>query len=264
MFISSELLISEAETFGVKLDGEMIGRFDAYARMLVEYNEKVNLTALTSPDDIVSKHFADSLALSYFVDIKGGMKLADVGTGAGFPGTSLLIAFPGLKVTMFDAVNKKLDFIRWALKELGLEAEVVHMRAEEAGNKKEYRESFDIVTARAVAQLRILSEFCVPLVKQGGIFAPMKGDISEEEKKFGFAALPVLGAELYEDNIYSLPCGDKRNIIIAKKYRTLRQNTHVHSLRYRKNRCNRVKITLNYIQIPLKFSKPLCYYPIVR
>ena len=165
MFISKELLLTGCEAIGLSLDGAAADRFDVYARMLVQYNEKVNLTAITAPDEIVNKHFVDSLYLAKFVPMTEGLKLCDVGTGAGFPGAALLCAFPKLAVTLFDSVNKKLDFLRMLTAELGLTAEIVTIRAEDAGRNERYRESFDIATARAVAQLNVLSEFCVPLVK---------------------------------------------------------------------------------------------------
>lgn len=217
MFISKELLKVSAAQFGVDITDEIADKFDIYARELVAYNEKVNLTAITQPDDIVVKHFSDSLAFFKCSGVKKGDSVADVGCGAGFPSVPILIAGDELKVTMFDAVNKKLDFIRYLLSQLGLEANVIHARAEEAGKNPEYRENFDFVTARAVAQLRILSEFCLPLVKVGGKFVSMKGDISEEEKVAGIAAFKKLNSELYEDIHYNIYNGDARNIIIAKK-----------------------------------------------
>ena len=217
MFISKELLKVSAAQFGVDITDEIADKFDIYARELVAYNEKVNLTAITQPDDIVVKHFSDSLAFFKCSGVKKGDSVADVGCGAGFPSVPILIAGDELKVTMFDAVNKKLDFIRYLLSQLGLEANVIHARAEEAGKNPEYRENFDFVTARAVAQLRILSEFCLPLVKVGGKFVSMKGDISEEEKVAGIAAFKKLNSELYEDIHYNIHNGDARNIIIAKK-----------------------------------------------
>lgn len=217
MFISKELLKLSAAEFNVDLSDETIDKFDTYAYELVKYNEKVNLTAITEPDEIVIKHFADSLAFFKYSGIESGNKFADVGTGAGFPGVPVLITGNDIQVTLFDAVNKKLDFIRYLLNELDLHADIVHIRAEEAGKMPEYREKFDFVTARAVAQLRILSEFCLPLVKVGGKFVSMKGDISEEEKVNGISAFRKLGAELYDDIHYNIHNGDARNIIIAKK-----------------------------------------------
>ena len=217
MFISKELLTAGCEGIGLTLDGAAIDRFDAYARMLVDYNEKVNLTAITAPDEIVNKHFVDSLYLARFVDLHDGTKLCDVGTGAGFPGAALLTAFPKLRVTLFDSVNKKLEFIRELMKELGLEAEIVTMRAEEAGKNPAYRERYDVATARAVAQLNVLSEFCVPLVKIGGVFAPMKAPLSEEERKRGVGAAANLGAKLDRDEHYTIPDGSEREVLVFRK-----------------------------------------------
>lgn len=217
MFISEELLKICAAEFDVILSDETVSKFDKYAYELVKYNEKVNLTAITDPDDIVIKHFADSLAFIKYSKIKSGDSFVDVGTGAGFPGVPVLISNEYIDVSLFDAVNKKLDFIRYVLSELDLRANVVHIRAEEAGRLPEYREKFDFVSARAVAQLRILSEYCLPLVKVGGKFVSMKGDISEEEKVNGIAAFKKLNSELYEDVHYNIHNGDLRNIIIAKK-----------------------------------------------
>lgn len=217
MFISKELLLVCAEEFGVNLSDDAVMKFDTYASELINYNEKVNLTAITQPDDIVIKHFADSLAFIKYSGIKKGNSFVDVGTGAGFPGVPVLIAADGVKVSLFDAVNKKLEFIRSLVSHLGLDADIVHIRAEEAGKMPEYREKFDFVTARAVAQLRVLSEFCIPLVKVNGKFVSMKGSISEEEKLNGIAAFSKLGSELYDDIVYNIHNGDERNIIIAKK-----------------------------------------------
>lgn len=217
MFISKELMIKSAAEFDVNLGDEQVEKFNFFAENLVSYNDKFNLTAITEPDDIVIKHFADSLALFKYSEIKSGDKIADVGTGAGFPSIPLLISCPDLKMTMFDAVNKKLNFIRFIINELGLNADVVHIRAEEAGRKPEYREKFDYATARAVAQLRILAEFCLPLVKTNGYFLPMKGMISEEEKSAGLEACEKLNSKLYDDIFYNIHNGDERNLIIIKK-----------------------------------------------
>ena len=217
MFISKELLRCGCEGLGLTLDDACVDRFDVYARLLVDYNEKVNLTAITAPDEIVNKHFVDSLYLAKYVPMTDGMKLCDVGTGAGFPGAALLCAFPRLHVTLFDSVNKKLEFLRMLLRELGLNAEIVTTRAEDAGRSAEYRESFDIATARAVAQLNVLSEFCVPLVKVGGVFAPMKAPLSEEERQRGISAAANLGAKLEREEPYVIPDRSEREILIFRK-----------------------------------------------
>ena len=217
MFISKELLCSGCEAIGLTLDDTAVERFDAYARQLVLYNEKVNLTAITAPDEIVVKHFVDSLYLTKYISLMDGIKLCDVGTGAGFPGLALLIATPLLRVTLMDAVNKKLDFLRLLTAELGLEAEVVHVRAEDAGRDQAYREAFDVATARAVAQLNLLSEYCVPLVKVGGVFAPLKAPLSDEERQRGISAAANLGAATEQTDRYTLPDGSEREILIFRK-----------------------------------------------
>ncbi len=217
MFISKELLLSGCETIGITLDDPAVDRFDAYARLLVDYNEKVNLTAITAPDEIVNRHFVDSLYLSEYVPMTDGTKLCDVGTGAGFPGMALLCAFPKLRVTLFDSVNKKMDFLRLLTKELGLTADVVTIRAEDAGKDKNYRETFDVATARAVAQLNLLSELCIPLVKTGGVFAPMKAPLKEEERQRGIGAAANLGAVLEQTERYTIPDRSEREILIFRK-----------------------------------------------
>lgn len=215
--ISKELLLENCEKIGISLDSAACDKFDLYARLLIAYNEKVNLTAITAPDDIVNKHFADSLWLCRFVNISDKMRLCDVGTGAGFPGVPLLIYKPTLALTLFDSVNKKLDFIRFLLGELDLTAEVVTARAEQAGREKPFRESFELVTARAVARLNLLSEYCLPLVKPGGVFAPLKAPLSADEKKEGERAAAKLGGGEANSQVYELLGGDRREIIIFKK-----------------------------------------------
>lgn len=215
--ISKELLITSASDMGIEISLEAADRFDTYAKLLVEYNEKVNLTAITEPDDIVIKHFIDSLCITKYVEIEEEKRILDVGTGAGFPAAALLCHNPKLNITMFDSVNKKLDFIRFAISQMGLSADVVTIRAEEAAKKSEYREKFDIVTSRAVASLNVLSEYSVPLVKVGGVFAPLKAKLSKEEKASGFSAISLLGGKVVDEKVYRIPDGSEREIIIAEK-----------------------------------------------
>lgn len=215
--ISKELLINSCNSLGVSITNEAADRFDKYAALLVDYNEKVNLTAITAPDDIVIKHFADSLCLMKYVELTADKRLIDVGTGAGFPGAALLCAEPTLNITMIDSVNKKLDFIRFLVKELGLKADIVTIRAEDAAKKPEFREKFDVATSRAVAALNVLAEYSVPLVKVGGVFAPLKAVLSPEEDQRGCGAIANLGARIISKNTYSIPDGSEREIIIAEK-----------------------------------------------
>lgn len=214
--ISKELLVTSCKQMGIDITEEACDRFDKYAELLVDYNEKVNLTAITAPDDIVIKHFVDSICLTKYVDIKG-KRLIDVGTGAGFPGAALLCYDPLFNITMIDSVNKKLDFIRFLVRELDLQAEIITVRAEDAAKKIEFREKFDIVTSRAVASLNVLAEYSVPLLKVGGIFAPLKAVLSDEEDQKGCGAIANLGAKVRNKIKYEIPDGSEREIIIAEK-----------------------------------------------
>ena len=215
--INKALLKAEADKIGVFLDDTALERLDKYADLLVETNKSLNLTAITDPDEIVYKHFIDSLSLLTCVQIKNGAKVIDVGTGAGFPGAVLLIARPDLKITLLDGTNKRLVFIKNVLDEIGLEAEIVHMRAELAGKDIKYREKFDLVTARAVANLNTLAEYCMPFVKVGGIFAPMKSSKTEEEVSAARGAIKALGGKIEEIKpLIVANCGE-RYVIITEK-----------------------------------------------
>ena len=217
MFISEELLTCSLNSFQISLSNDQILKFDTFARLLVDYNKKVNLTAITDADGIVIKHFVDSLALLKYSEIPLRSLTADVGTGAGLPGIALSIARPDLEVFLFDATKKKLVFVEKVLYELSLTGRAVHMRAEEAGREESLREKFDFVTARAVSELNVLSELCIPLVKPGGGFSPMKGSLSEEEYNRGKNAALLLGCKLLNTRAYELPTGDRRTVLNFKK-----------------------------------------------
>ncbi len=216
-FISKSLLKEKAALYGVGLDEKALERFDIYARLLVEWNEKINLTAITEPDEIVIKHFVDSLSIFSAVDIPEGARVIDVGTGAGFPGVAMLIARPDLDITLMDSTNKKLNVIRDILENIGLEANVVHKRAEEAGQSKDFRESYDFATARAVSNLRDLSEFCLPFVKVGGTFISMKSAKADEEIEEGKKAISVLGGRIREKKTFNLEAAGERTVILIEK-----------------------------------------------
>lgn len=216
-FISKNLLREKALQYGVNLDEKALERFDIYARLLVDWNEKINLTAITDSEGIVIKHFVDSLTIFSAVEIPEGAKIIDVGTGAGFPGVAMLIARPDLKITLMDSTNKKLNVIRDILENIGLEADVVHSRAEDAGQSKEYRELYDFATARAVSNLRDLSEYCLPFVKVGGVFVSMKSAKAEEEIDEGKKAISVLGGKIKEIKTFLLDDAGERNIILIEK-----------------------------------------------
>lgn len=212
-----ELMLPVLEQKGIKVDDTALSRLDSYARLLVEWNEKINLTAITDPEGIVIKHFLDCALLLDKVDLPEGARVVDVGTGAGFPGMVIKILRPDIKLTLMDGLNKRLVFLNEVLEQLGLEAETVHLRAEEAGKKPEFREKFDLVTARAVAQLNTLYEYCLPLSKVGGVFCAMKGPSAAEELKNAGKAAAILGGSKGHIETETLTGEEVRTFVITKK-----------------------------------------------
>lgn len=196
---------------------EMKQQFEDYMHLLLEWNEKINLTAITEEDEIILKHFIDSLTISKYIEKE--KTIVDVGTGAGFPGIPLRIARKDLKVTLVDSLNKRILFLNEVIQKLGLkEIETLHYRAEEFGQNKKYRESFDVATSRAVANLSTLVEYLLPLVKVGGICVCMKGSEIKEELENSKKAIEILGGEIQEVEEFYLPGTDiKRSIVIVKK-----------------------------------------------
>lgn len=169
----------ELNKLGLKVSKEQLYQFNRYYELLIEWNEKINLTSITEKADVYLKHFYDSATIVKVIDLEKEKTLCDIGTGAGFPGIVLKILFPNLKVTLIDALEKRIKFLNIVINELNLkDIETIHARSEEYGVKN--REKFDIVTARAVASLPVLMEYCVPLVKTGKFFIPMKANISQE------------------------------------------------------------------------------------
>lgn len=217
MFISKELFIESLKPYNITLSDEKIEMFDKYASLLIEWNSKFNLTAIKDPDGIVVKHFVDSLAVLSENKLEGS--LIDVGTGAGFPGLPLLIANDNLNVTFLDSTGKKIRFIETVLDELGLFADTVNARAEEAARDEFLRESFDFATARAVSNLRDLSEYCLPFVKVGGKFISMKSAKTDEEIRDAKEAIKVLGGEIEKINSFELADCGERTLIFIKKVR---------------------------------------------
>lgn len=214
--IDRDLLEKYAEEIPVHLDNNMLSQFQVYAGELIGTNRQYNLTAITDPDDVIVKHFIDSLMVLKYFDLDYGTKIIDIGSGAGFPTFPLMIAKNNkLKVTFVDSVFKKLSFIDNALDACGMEAELVCARAEELGNNTEYRERYDVATARAVAPLNVLCEYCLPFVKVDGYFIALKG--SEDETALAENAIKTLGGEIESTVSYKLPNGDNRAIIIIKK-----------------------------------------------
>lgn len=205
---------------GLELDDKQMAQYARYYELLVEWNEKINLTAITERDEVYLKHFYDSITLGLHTNVLGGeVTLCDVGAGAGFPSIPLKIAYPNLKVTIVDSLNKRINFLELLFKELGLEGvHCYHDRAETFGQNPEHRAAYDIVTARAVARMSVLSELCVPLVKKDGYFVAMKASSSKEELDNAKAAIATLGGKVEEDHAFELPKEEgERHIILIKK-----------------------------------------------
>lgn len=213
--IDKNRLCSLAKENGIILDDTALDRFDTYAELLVEWNGKMNLTAITEPEEIEVKHFLDCLMLPKYFNLDNIQTVIDVGAGAGFPSVPLLIYKPNLCLTMMDAINKRLTFLDTAVHALGLEAQLIHERAEAAGQDENYREKFDLATARAVAPMNVLAEYCLPFVKVGGYFVALKGsnDDTEEAKN----AIATLGGEIVDNISYKLNGTEPRSIVVIKK-----------------------------------------------
>lgn len=199
------------------LTEETANRLERYGELLIKWNEKMNLTAITDPDEIIIKHFYDCLLFLKHNDIPQNASVIDVGTGAGFPGLVLKIARPDIKITLLDSINKRLIFLNEVANDLGLEVENLHSRAEDAGKMSEYREKYDIATARAVARLNVLSEYCLPFVKVGGSFVAMKGPTAPEELDGALSAIKKLGGEKAIQINETLPDDSRRVFVKIKK-----------------------------------------------
>lgn len=212
------IIKSQAEVVGINVSDELLEKLEIYAKELKEWNEKINLTAIKDDEGIAIKHFIDSLMLLKYISIPENSKIIDVGTGAGFPGLVIAAARSDVKVTLLDSTGKKLKVVEDIAQKMGLSNyEILNMRAEDAGQKKEYREQFDFSTARAVAELRVLSEYCLPFVKQNGYFISMKGALAEKEIENATNALKVLSGQIEENFNFNLCNTGERNIIKIKK-----------------------------------------------
>lgn len=217
-----EWLTKQLSTHGIELSEQQQQQFQTYYQMLVEWNEKMNLTSITEEHEVYLKHFYDSIAPSFYADFSQSMSLCDVGAGAGFPSIPLKIIFPNLKVTIVDSLNKRIQFLNQLADALGLQdVSFVHDRAETFG-KGVYRDSYDIVTARAVARLSVLSELCIPLVKKGGQFIALKSAKGDEELEEAAFGIGVFGGKVIDTISYELPedAGDRQMMIIEKRSQT--------------------------------------------
>lgn len=203
----------------IEITDEQLEKFQRYMELLVEWNQKMNLTAITDPEGVTVKHFYDSLMVLRCTEIPQGASLIDVGTGAGFPGIPLAIMRPGLQLTLLDSLNKRLVFLEEVCRSLGIHAQLRHARAEEGGRQAGLRESFDIATARAVAGMNVLCEYCLPFVKKGGLFIAMKGPDGENEVKEASRGIGVLGGKPEKLEKLTLPDGSQRCVVLLRKVR---------------------------------------------
>lgn len=201
----------------ITLSGEQWARLERYADLLRERNEQINLTAITDPAGIAVKHFFDSIYPFTLFELPEGARLIDVGTGAGFPSCPLKVWRGDIRLTLLDSLNKRINFLKELSDSIDLGAECIHGRAEELGKKADYREQFDIATARAVADLTDLCEYCLPFVKVGGLFAALKGSSGSEELERAKPAIKLLGGRTEKVVEYSLPEGDGRTLILIRK-----------------------------------------------
>lgn len=191
-------------------------KFDIYMKLLLEWNQKINLTAITEPSEITTKHFLDSLSCARY--ISHGAGVVDVGTGAGFPGIPLKIERPDISLTLMDSLNKRINFLKEVCSQINIKADCVHIRAEDAGKDKAYREKFDVAVSRAVANLTVLSEYCLPLVTKGGIMLAMKGKDIQDELDEAMPMIKELGGTVKGVEPYTIEGTDiTHSIVIIEK-----------------------------------------------
>lgn len=221
--MSVEWLAKQLDEHGITLSDKQKQQFETYYDMLVTWNDKINLTSITEKHEVYLKHFYDSITPSFYCDLSEPLHVCDVGAGAGFPSIPLKIVFPHLHVTIVDSLNKRIHFLNQLAEALELEGvRFVHNRAETFGKNEDYRASFDIVTARAVARLSVLSELCLPLVKKHGLFLALKSSKGQEELDEARFAIGVLGGRVEDVFSFTLPeeAGERQIIKIQKRSQT--------------------------------------------
>ncbi|MGD6819009.1 16S rRNA (guanine(527)-N(7))-methyltransferase RsmG [Metabacillus sp. 84] len=213
------LFQSKLEEKGISLSPEQLSQFETYYRLLVEWNEKMNLTSITDKKEVYLKHFYDSISAAFYFDFSKPLSICDVGAGAGFPSLPIKICFPGLSVSIVDSLNKRITFLEELAKSLNLtDVSFYHDRAETFGKNKQHREQYDVVTARAVARLSVLSELCLPLVKKDGHFVALKAASAEEELNSGGKAVQALGGKTEAVHSFKLPIEEsERSIVVIRK-----------------------------------------------
>ena len=212
-----KILLSTLSDFDITVEEKAVDRLCQYNKLLIEWNQKMNLTALTAPEDVALKHFADSLMLLRYIKIDEGASVIDVGTGAGFPGLVLKIARPDIRLTLLDSLQKRLYFLETVCAELGFDdVELIHSRAED-GSRTDLRDSFDIAVSRAVASLNTLCEYDMPYVRVGGRMIAMKGKEAAEELSAAQTAIETLGGRMIADHEFVLGTAGERSIIEIEK-----------------------------------------------
>lgn len=212
--MNEEQFIQALKEQGIELSEKQIQQFRRYFEILVEWNEKMNLTAITDEPSVYLKHFYDSISASFHFDFTKVTTVCDVGAGAGFPSLPIKICYPHLHITIVDSLNKRIQFLNHLSDEIGLDhVEFVHARAEEFGQNPQYREKFELVTARAVARLSVLSELCLPLVKEGGKFLALKAASGDDELKDAKKAINILGGKLVHHVAFELPVEESERTI---------------------------------------------------
>lgn len=218
---NTEIFTKDLELLGISLSEEQLGQFIRYYELLTEWNGRVNLTAITEYQDVIKKHFVDSLSLVKACDLSAPLALIDVGTGAGFPGLALKIAFPHLRVTLLDSLNKRVEFLNAVIRELGITgAEAVHGRAEDYARPGKLRETFDLCVSRAVANLSSLCEYCLPYVKRQGLFIAYKSGNASREIAGAENAIGLLGGRWKDKITFVLPDSDMgRSLLVIEKER---------------------------------------------
>lgn len=206
---------------GIHLDESQVQQFLIYYEMLTEWNQFMNLTAITEYEEVMKKHFIDSISLCKAFNVSDGISCIDVGTGAGFPGLALKIAYPGLRMTLLDSLNKRIQFLDAVIEKLSLSGiETIHGRAEDFAKPGKLRESYDLCVSRAVANLSTLSEYCLPFIKEGGYFISYKSEKIAEEMETARNAISILGGEIKKQVEFMLPDSDiYRNLFVIEKKR---------------------------------------------